>query len=208
MAGFGRFEGTVRTEWFDDGRRMRLLADFAYVDHYRIRWEAPRGWIVDGASIPQLAWSVIGGPFEGRYRKASVIHDVACDQRNRSWESVHEAFYNAMRLAGEDIIRAKVMYGAVYHFGPRWPLFFSTLVPADKVDSFINETAFSFGPHSRVKSVVLPQVKRLRGARAAQASKVDFVVTPLTKRLSVSDFFRLQKAIGKKNLSLEQIRNF
>jgi hypothetical protein len=100
---------------------MTLVQDFAYVDPSGLRWDAPAGAVVDGASIPRMAWSVIGGP-EGLCRKASVIHDVACDRRRQPWEKVHEAFYTAMLAAGVPAVTAKVMYAAVYHFCPRWPL--------------------------------------------------------------------------------------
>lgn len=63
---------------------------------------------------------MIGGPFEGPYSNASVVHDVACDQRQRPWRDVHLAFYTAMLAAKVDSVNAKVMYGAVYQFGPRW----------------------------------------------------------------------------------------
>ena len=99
---FGTFVGAVRSEWLEDGRRMRLLAPFAYIDPSGLEWHAAAGWIVDGASIPRFAWSLIGGPFEGKYRNASVIHDVACDEQLRSWEAVHEVFYWAMRASGVD----------------------------------------------------------------------------------------------------------
>lgn len=55
------------------------------------------------------------------YRDASVIHDVACVARTRPWREVHETFYFAMRASGVGEVQAKVMYAAVYHFGPRWP---------------------------------------------------------------------------------------
>lgn len=118
--GFGNFIGKVVAEWLDDGRKMKLVEPFAYIDPVGSRWDAPKGWIVDGASIPRVAWSVIGGPFEGQYRNASVIHDVACDQKQRPWRDVHRAFYTAMLAAQVDTIKAKIMYGAVYQFGPRW----------------------------------------------------------------------------------------
>jgi len=126
---FGSFVGNIDTRWLEDDRRMQLLADFSYVDGSGLVWAAPKGSIVDGASIPRLAWSVIGGPFEGAYRPASVIHDVACDQQSRRWEDVHLAFYNAMRASKVDELLAKVMYAAVYHFGPRWPLEVHEVVP-------------------------------------------------------------------------------
>jgi hypothetical protein len=80
---FGTFVGKVVTEWLDDGRKMKLIEGFGYIDPSGVRWDAPAGWVVDGASIPRIGWSLIGGPFEGRYRNASVIHDIACDQKQR-----------------------------------------------------------------------------------------------------------------------------
>ncbi|MDM5179012.1 DUF1353 domain-containing protein [Massilia sp. DJPM01] len=116
----GKFIGEVVAKWSADGRTMTLAEDFAYLDADNLQWYAPKGSVVDGASIPQVAWSVIGGPFEGRYRYASVIHDVACEQRTREAQAVHRAFYGAMLAAGVSETTAKVMYGAVYHFGPHW----------------------------------------------------------------------------------------
>ena len=49
---YGKYEGTVQTEWLDDGRKMRLLSDFSYVDPKQVRWKAPKDAVVDGASIP------------------------------------------------------------------------------------------------------------------------------------------------------------
>jgi hypothetical protein len=117
---FGEFLGAIRTEWLGDGRKMRLLSEFQYIDPKRKKWIAPVGSIVDGASIPKAFWSIIGGPFEGKYRAASVIHDVACDHKVEPWESVHEAFYWAMRASGVEAWKAKVMFAAVYSAGPRW----------------------------------------------------------------------------------------
>jgi Protein of unknown function (DUF1353) len=116
----GKFVGTVQAEWLADGRQMRLLADFAYVDSRGLRWLAPKGSLVDGASIPRVFWTSIGGPFEGKYRLASVVHDVACREKKQTWRAVHRMFYNASRLAGVDPVQARIMYGAVFHFGPRW----------------------------------------------------------------------------------------
>ena len=100
----------------------KLLEDFTYTgpEPDKLFWLAPKGFITDGASIPRIAWSFIGGPFEGQYRKAAIIHDVACVERTRSWQVTHRAFYTGMRAAGVDEADAKVMYAAVYHFGPRW----------------------------------------------------------------------------------------
>lgn len=120
-ASFGRYIGRVAAEW-KGPRNMILLEDFAYLDPASVEWQAAKGSSVDGASIPQFAWSFVGGPFEGAYREASVIHDVACVQKVRPWKDVHRTFYTAMRASGVDELQAKVMYAAVYHFGPRWTI--------------------------------------------------------------------------------------
>lgn len=119
-ATWGEFKGTVRAEWLDDGRNMRLLDDFQYIDPLRENWVAPKGAVINGASIPHVFWSFIGGPFEGKYRNASVVHDVACQEKKHSWQKVHQMFYGAVRLGGVGEASGKIMYGAVYHFGPRW----------------------------------------------------------------------------------------
>jgi hypothetical protein len=120
---WGKFIGTVKTEWLDDGRKMQLLDGFSFVDPLGASWDAKKGVVVDGASIPKVFWSFIGGPFEGKYRNASVVHDVACEERTRSWRVVHQMFYVASLRGGVGEVAAKVMYGAVYHFGPRWAQF-------------------------------------------------------------------------------------
>ncbi len=49
-----------------------------------------------------------------------MIHDYYCDRKERSWQDTHQVFYYAMRAANVDEKTAKIMYGAVYLFGPRW----------------------------------------------------------------------------------------
>ena len=122
------FEGDVKTLWLvegevgDDGpdRRMQLLADFAFVDPNGVRWEAPAGHIIDGASIPQMLWSLAGDPYTGTYRRASVLHDVACDARTQPAKVVHRMFYDAMVADGTSAAQAVEFYTAVRLFGPHW----------------------------------------------------------------------------------------
>lgn len=118
--GWGRFTGTVVARWHDDGRSMTLVEPFGYVDPHDVHWPAPAGAVVDGASIPRPFWSLIGGPFEGRFRNASVVHDVACVERSRDWRDVHRMFHDACRCGGVGAALANTMYYAVWHFGPRW----------------------------------------------------------------------------------------
>jgi hypothetical protein len=117
---FGRFVGSVKTEWVEADRRMRLLDDFVYVAAKGTEWKAPKGSLIDGASIPRVLGTAVGSPFTGEYRTASVVHDVACEKRHRPWKDVHRMFYEASRCGGVGEEKAKIMYAAVYHFGPRW----------------------------------------------------------------------------------------
>src|SRR5262245_49195601 len=87
--GKGEFRGKLISEWLADGRRMKLLEPLEYIDPSGRHWLVPSGTVVDGASIPQVFWSVIGAPFSGPYRNASVVHDYFCDTRSRPYPDVH-----------------------------------------------------------------------------------------------------------------------
>jgi uncharacterized protein DUF1353 len=116
---FGSFEGVVRAEWLRDGRNMKLLEPFAYVDPTGLRWDAPTVAVTDGASVPQALWSLYA-PFTGAYRDAAVLHDHYCQTRSRRWQSTHYMCYQAMRANGVSERNAKTMWAGVYAFGPRW----------------------------------------------------------------------------------------
>lgn len=119
--GHGRYVNEPpQTEWLSDDRRMRLTRPFGYEEENGTSWPVPVGAIVDGASIPQILWSLIGGPLDGLYRQASIIHDYYCDVRTQPWQAVHRVFYEAMLCSGVSEPKAKIMYYAVYSFGPRW----------------------------------------------------------------------------------------
>lgn len=128
-----KFIGEVETRWLRNGgadRDMELLSDFSFVDARGVRWDAPKGWKINGASIPPQLWSAVGSPFVGDYRRASVVHDVQCDLRERPHKEVHRMFYDAMICDGVAPFRARYMYQAVRLFGPKWgPGWMRTTVP-------------------------------------------------------------------------------
>ncbi len=116
----GQFNGDLVLKALPDGRLMELKESFSFTDEKGITWSVPSGTKVDGASIPSVFWSLIGAPFTGKYREASVIHDYYCDTKSRHWKAVHKVFLNGMLARGVDEYQAKLMYLAVYRFGPRW----------------------------------------------------------------------------------------
>ncbi|WP_404309051.1 DUF1353 domain-containing protein [Neorhodopirellula lusitana] len=126
----GQFDGSVIAQWSDNGREMILQQPVSFIDSTSKRWVAPAGAIVDGASIPSVFWSAIGGPFEGKYRNASVVHDVYCNEMTEPWEDVHLMFYEACRSGGVSEAQANMLYYAVYHFGPRWEMVTEAEAPA------------------------------------------------------------------------------
>ena len=101
-------------------RDIELIEDLVFVDPNEKPWLAPKGTIANGASIPKPLWSWIGGPFTGKYRNASIVHDAECVSMKNAWSDVHLMFYHACLAGGVPDSEAKRLYWAVARFGPRW----------------------------------------------------------------------------------------
>ncbi|WP_287304985.1 DUF1353 domain-containing protein [Mesorhizobium sp.] len=121
---FGAFSSGPAGQFVDADQRplFELSRDFSFDDPNGLKWHVPAGTKVDGASIPQALWSIIGGPFEGAYLKASVIHDYYCENQSRTAHDTHRNFYYGMRANGVPGWKAKAMYWAVATYGPHWTL--------------------------------------------------------------------------------------
>ncbi|HZP85261.1 MAG TPA: DUF1353 domain-containing protein [Burkholderiales bacterium] len=121
---FGEFRDVLKGEFVEAKPRpkFKLGGEFRFADPNGLLWTVPPNQEVDGASIPQPFWSFIGGPFEGDYIKASVIHDYYCVMKTRTEHDTHRNFYYGMRAAGVSEWKAKFMYWAVVTFGPKWTL--------------------------------------------------------------------------------------
>ena len=130
MAPLGEFSADPQATWLtapadSQDRRMELLSDFWYKDPAGKTWNAPKGSIVDGASIPAALWSTVGSPYTGPYRRASIVHDVACDAADHAAdpqaarEAADEMFYNACRAGGCPGWQAQLLYLGV-RVGATW----------------------------------------------------------------------------------------
>lgn len=115
----GQFSGNAQIELLG-GRKAKLLRDFSYRDPANRLWRARKDYVSDGASIPEILWSLEGGPWAGSYRDAAIIHDFYCEDMSRSWEDTHDVFYDAMRSRGISEWEATRKHWAVYYLGPRW----------------------------------------------------------------------------------------
>lgn len=89
---------------------MRLLEGFWYDDPAGRRWSAPKGSITNGASIPEALWSSVGSPYTGDYRRAAIVHDVACSTPGVEREAADDMFYSACLAGGCSKIQAKALY--------------------------------------------------------------------------------------------------
>lgn len=118
---YGRFVGLPAKIALDEnGRSAELLEAIGYIAASGVEWQVPAGAWLDGASIPKAFWSVIGGPFEGKYREPSIVHDHYCIVKTQPWRDTHRMFHAAMLCRGVSGFKARVMFYAVYRFGPRW----------------------------------------------------------------------------------------
>src|SRR5580704_17195673 len=128
----GQFYGKLILVPQPDGRNMLVQDRYGYEDWEHKTLYAEPGFLSDGASIPRAAWSLVGGPWDGRYRNAAVIHDLGCVSHEYPWQDTHRLFYEAMIDSGVSPSLAYTMYYAVLLGGPRWKLIGSKEASTEK----------------------------------------------------------------------------
>jgi choline dehydrogenase-like flavoprotein len=97
MSKHGSFSGNPKTEWLVDengaDRDMALIEEFWYLDPGGRKWAAPKGSVINGASMPRPLWSTVGSPYTDDYRRASIVHDVAYDDPTVQRKDADIMFY-------------------------------------------------------------------------------------------------------------------
>jgi Protein of unknown function (DUF1353) len=122
------FKGSVVAEFLspkkatDSYRDIKLVQPFGYVDRRGVHWDAPAGYVTNGASIPPSLWAIVGGPFDGPYRDAAVLHDYYCESKTRSSDDTHRMYYEAAIARGTSENIASTMYAGIVFGGPTWTL--------------------------------------------------------------------------------------
>jgi hypothetical protein len=128
----GRFSGDPRTLWHTDpnnpDRKMSVLEDFWFIDPDTKKWLTPANYCVDGASIPRALWTLVGSPYTGDYRRASIVHDKACDDavgNSAARRAADRMFFHACREGGCGMAEATLLYigvriGALTKLVPSW----------------------------------------------------------------------------------------
>ena len=103
-----------------DGEIRTLIKPFSYsVGNNKVIIEVPIGFITDGASIPKIAWSIIGSPMTGKYIYAAVLHDYCYFIKTFSRKKSDQIFLEAMEILGVSKLKRKIIYYAV-RAGGRW----------------------------------------------------------------------------------------
>lgn len=208
------FIGTVDARWNLDGLTMTLLRDFHYVDGRGSDWDAEKGLVTDGASIPRIAWTIMGSPFTGAYRNAAVIHDAACIRKDHSWERTHEVFYEAMLTSHVSSLQAKLMYAAVFFKGPRWTLQTAIIVPQDIKKNDLPNLIAKLQQEQGATSSIPSAVGVANAPLAGIADEIVVEFLPKNKSLGEHQFQALNEYIKREermrpgSVTLESIRNF
>ncbi|MFN0316954.1 MAG: DUF1353 domain-containing protein [Burkholderiales bacterium] len=123
-AGVGTFLGKVVLEWDDeDGfnrHKIKLLSDFGFQDPAGKKWVAQKGAELDGSSFTPLFEQMVGLPFVGEHRRASLLHDYYAKQLSEPWRDVRRMYYAALLAEGMSESEAKTTYAVLYGAGMRW----------------------------------------------------------------------------------------
>lgn len=127
----GFFSGQPLTRWLTEDkpdRKMVLEEAFTFTDPMGTVWTVPAGYSIDGASIPKALWALIGSPYTGDYRRASIVHDKACDDAMKDYNARRAAdrmFFHACRAGGCSTDESTTLYlgvriGALKDQVPVW----------------------------------------------------------------------------------------
>ena len=114
----GSFKGKWAVEEYGP-RLVKHTEELSYTTDEGITHTVEIGFISDGGSIPKFAWSFIGSPFVGYYRKSVAVHDKLYatqrdDEGNKiTREYADKVFLDAMRDEGVALWKRHTMYRAI-----------------------------------------------------------------------------------------------
>jgi hypothetical protein len=85
---------SIESRPLKDGTGQILVREFRWHGPFRgdnVMIVASPGFIWDGASIPRVAWTLIGSPFTGTYQRAALAHDILYET-HKAWISGREEY--------------------------------------------------------------------------------------------------------------------
>ncbi len=100
---------------------MELLSDISYTECAGDIHKVEKGTVVNGASIPRAAWTILGyTPWSGKSQRPAILHDFQCENALFTSDRVHKLFYETLQSEGVSDYKSRLMYAAVANFGPQW----------------------------------------------------------------------------------------
>ncbi|MGL4649663.1 MAG: DUF1353 domain-containing protein [Caldilineaceae bacterium] len=123
---WGRWLDRAQVEVFGERsaeRRVALLTPLRWCDPEGLVITVPEGLLSDGASVPRVAWWLMGGRLALDYIRAAFVHDMACRTRTAPFGSSTDSavrFYRGLRADGMAFWKADLCRDAVQWFGPQW----------------------------------------------------------------------------------------
>jgi len=99
------------------GKYWRVTRAFAYITDQGDRIDVPVDFVFDGASIPQIAWSIIGHPLDQEYLAPAAVHDKLYRTQEFSRSKTDHIFKQAMRDKGVDWWKRTIMWSFCRMFG-------------------------------------------------------------------------------------------
>jgi len=97
------------------GRKWKVVKEFTFHAANDDIISVPAGFITDLASIPRVLWNIL--PPNGKYGKASVVHDYLYVEAIGNKKYADNIFLEAMELLGVGYFKRYSMYWAVRAFG-------------------------------------------------------------------------------------------
>ena len=99
------------------GKLWRVNNAFSYVTDQGDVIDILLDFIFDGASIPRIAWILIGHPLSQEFLAPSAVHDKLCQTHRFKPAKTHHIFKQAMRDNLVAWWKRTVMWSAVRLFG-------------------------------------------------------------------------------------------
>ena len=115
-----RFSGILQVSINKDGYGAVILNELQYTDKRGRTWTVPKGTVFDGAAIPRMVWSLVGGPLESDYKLPAIFLDYYANTRAASVEDTYNMFCDALTDAGVSAAKTALLCNAVRTLGPRW----------------------------------------------------------------------------------------
>lgn len=107
----GYFTNKIQIEPAGD-KLWKVLRAFSYITGVD-RIDIPKDFLFDGASIPKIAWILIGHPIAQEYLAPACVHDWLCEYATWPRKKTDRIFLKAMRDKGVAYLKRMVMYWCV-----------------------------------------------------------------------------------------------